>query len=130
MNTARQLELDPALIRRRDDGIVDVVLAEDVDLTLESCKAMNAAVQELIDGPGLIFADIRRMRSSGMLQIRYAADPEVIAVIRKLALLVGSPVSRTIGSVLVAVAKPAYPIRLFTDKRAAIDWLLGEDDGG
>jgi len=130
MTTAHELELDPAVIRKREDGIVHVILAEDVDLSLESCKAMNLAVQELLEGPGPILADIRRMRSSGMLQVRYAAQPEVIEVIGKLAVLVGSAVSRLVGNVLVAAARPAYPTRVFTDKDAAIAWLLEKDEGG
>jgi len=130
MTAVHELELDPAVIRRREDGIVHVVLAEDVDLSLESCRAMNLAVQELLEGPGRILADIRRMRSSGMLQVRYARDPEVAEVIGKLAVVVGSAVSRLIGNVLVAAARPAYPTRLFTDKAAAIAWLLEEHEGG
>jgi hypothetical protein len=130
VTTLPEIELDPAVIRKREDGIIHVVLAEDVDLTLESCKALNAAVRELSDGPSLIYTDIRRMRSSGMLQVRYAAEPEVIEVIGKLAVLVGSEVSRMIGNVLVAVARPAYPTRLFTDKDAAIAWLLEADGDG
>jgi hypothetical protein len=129
METSREIELDWAKMRVREDGVLHVVLTEDIDLTLKGCKAMNAAVQELADGPSPILSDIRRMRSTSMLQMRYAAEPEVIAVTRKLAVLVGSPVSRMLGSALVAVAKPPYPIRLFTDERAATRWLL-EDSGG
>jgi hypothetical protein len=130
MATPKEIELDAAKMRRREDGVLHVVLADDLDLTLETCRAMNAAVQQLAQGPSLILSDLRGMRSSGILQMRYAVAPEVIGVIRRLALVVGSPVSRTLGNVFVALAKPPYPTRLFTDEDAAVAWLLeGAEEG-
>ncbi len=39
------------------------------------------------------------------------------------ALIVKSPVSRTVGNIFLAVNKPLVPTRLFTDETAALSWL-------
>jgi hypothetical protein len=124
----RQIELESATIRRRDDGVVDLILAEQVEVTVERAQAMNAAIREVCDGPSPIFADVRGMRSSGILTMRYTAGPEAAAVTSKLAMLVGSPVSRMLVNVLIGLWKPPYPTRLFTDEDEARAWLL-EDHG-
>lgn len=43
------------------------------------------------------------------------------------ALLVGSPLSRTLGNFFVKLSHPAMPVKLFDDEAAAIAWL--HDDG-
>ena len=53
----------------------------------------------------------------------YYAGPELAAVVSAAALLVGSPVGRVIGTFFLRIAKPAAPIRIFTDKREALAWL-------
>ena len=43
-----------------------------------------------------------------------------------LALLVeASPLGRMLGNVYFRVARPGIPAHLFTDERAAVDWLKG-----
>ena len=43
------------------------------------------------------------------------------------ALLVGSPLSRTLGNFFLALNRPTMPVKLFDDEAAAIAWL---NDGG
>jgi len=119
-----EIELEFATIRLRDDGIVDVILKKHTDVTVERAKAMNTAIRALHDGPAPILADIRGMQHSGILTQRYTAGPQVAEVTRRLALLVGSPVSRMLGTAKIGLAKTPYPTRLFTDEDAAVTWLL------
>lgn len=51
------------------------------------------------------------------------AGPELAAVVSAAALLVGSPVGRVIGTFFLRIARPAAPIRIFTDEDAALAWL-------
>jgi len=113
----------------RENGIVYIVLARKADVTVESARAMNAAFRERVDGPTPVLTDIRAMRSTGVLQMRYANDAEVTAVTGKLAVLVASPVSRMIGNMFLGLAKPPYPTRLFTAEGEAVAWLLGGKRG-
>jgi len=55
----------------------------------------------------------------------YLASDEAIAGLLAVALLVGSPVTRTIGAFFLAIQKPGVPARLFTDEGGAIAWLRG-----
>ena len=119
-----EIQVEGATIRRRENGVIDVILARNADVTVESSRAMNAAIHELTDRPSPVLTDIRAMRSTGILQMRYANDAEVIAVTEKLAVLVASPVSRMIGNMFLGLAKPPYPTRLFTDEGEAVAWLL------
>ena len=117
-----------ATVSMRANGIVYIVLDKNAAVTVESARAMNAAFRERVDGPTPVLTDIREMRSTGVLQMRYANDAEVIAVTGKLAVLVASPVSRMIGNMFLGLAKPPYPTRLFTDEGEAVAWVL-EDSG-
>ena len=53
----------------------------------------------------------------------YYAGPELAAVVSAAALLVDSPVGRVIGTFFLRIARPAAPIRIFTDEREALAWL-------
>jgi hypothetical protein len=126
MEPPPEIELEGATIRRRENGIVEIVVAEKAEVTLERAQAMFAAVQELCHAPRPVLVDIRAARGTGITSMRYAVGPEVAAMTRKLALLIGSPVSRMIGSVFLGMWRPPYPTRLFTDEEAAVTWLLAD----
>ncbi len=41
------------------------------------------------------------------------------------ALIVGTPLSRMLGNLLLNVNKPKFPVRLFDKEASAVAWLLG-----
>ena len=53
----------------------------------------------------------------------YFANKRTASIQRATALLVSSPVSRTIGNFFMGLNKPISPTRLFTDPNKAIRWL-------
>ncbi len=53
----------------------------------------------------------------------YFANERTASIQRATALLVSSPVSRTIGNFFMGLNKPISPTRLFTDPNKAIRWL-------
>ena len=53
----------------------------------------------------------------------YFANERTASVQRVTALLVSSPLSRTIGNFFMGLNKPISPTRLFTDRHKAIQWL-------
>ena len=87
-------------------------------------EVLDESLREVCAEPSPIFADVRGMRASGILTMRYAAGPEAASVTSRLAMLVGSPVSRMLVNVMIGMWKPTYPTRLFTDESEAIAWLL------
>jgi hypothetical protein len=119
-----EIETEAGTVRIRENGIVHVVLARYVDVPIESARALHAARQELCQLPRAVLADIRQARSAQILAMRYTAGPEVAALTTRLALVIGSPVSRMIGNVFMGMWKPPYLTRMFTDQEAAVAWLL------
>jgi hypothetical protein len=72
----------------------------------------------LVDARGIAATD------RGTRQL--AAGPAIEAVTSRMAVVVGDPLSRTLGNFFLRVARPAYPTRLFTDEAAARRWLSEE----
>ena len=71
-------------------------------------------------------ADVRGVIGNDRQTRQLAAGPEVAAVTLCMAVLVGDPLSRTLGNFFLLVSRPAYPTRIFTDEAAARRWLAEE----
>jgi hypothetical protein len=77
--------------------------------------AAGRKLRTLVDVRGIAAVDL------GTRQL--AAGPALEAVTLRMALVVGNPLSRTLGNFFLRVARPAYPTRLFSDEVAARRWL-------
>jgi hypothetical protein len=77
--------------------------------------AAGRKLPTLVDARGIAATD------RGTRQL--AAGPALEAVTLRMAVVVGDPLSRTLGNFFLRVARPAYPTRLFTDEVAARRWL-------
>jgi hypothetical protein len=71
-------------------------------------------------------ADVRGIVVNDRQTRQLAAGPAVAAVTSRMAVLVGDPLSRTLGNFFLRVSRPAYPTRIFTDEAAARRWLAEE----
>jgi hypothetical protein len=71
-------------------------------------------------------ADVRGIAAVDHSTRQLAAGPTLAAVTLRMAVLVGDPLSRTLGNFFLRVARPAYPTRLFSDEAAARRWLHEE----
>jgi hypothetical protein len=71
-------------------------------------------------------ADVRGIVANDRQTRQLAAGPAVAAVTLRMAVLVGDPLSRTLGNFFLRVSRPAYPTRIFTDEAAARRWLAEE----
>ena len=103
------------------DGLVRFEWAEGAALTpTDAQQALDAiaALHDNVAGPVLV--DLRTFSSVERKARRmFAATP---AVTRQ-ALLVDSPLSRTIGNFFLTLNRPAMPVKLFDDEAEAIVWL-------
>lgn len=70
--------------------------------------------------------DARRIAATDRGTRQLAAGAAIGAVTLRMAVLVGDPLSRTLGNFFLRVARPAYPTRLFTDEAGARRWLNEE----
>ena len=73
-----------------------------------------------------VLADVRGLVSADRGSRQLAASPEVAAATARLAIVVGNPVTRTLGNFFIRVTTPSYPTRLFADERLAREWLREE----
>lgn len=73
----------------------------------------------------LTLADVRGVRAASREALALGASSEVAAVTRRMAILVGSPVSRVLGNLFIRVRRPDFPTRLFGDEGSARAWLHG-----
>ena len=110
--------------RLGDDGIVRTVMLAGAEETLVDAIANVRAVGTLGAGrrvPQLV--DGRWMKSMPREVRAYYAGAEAERNVAAAAVLVGSPVSRTVANFVMQLARPRFPTRLFTDEAAALAWL-------
>lgn len=119
------METKTAKIRLREDGIIHVVLSEEVG-TLTDAKINVEAVHKVKQGkkrPLLI--DLAKAKSLSREERAYYSSDIAAKVLTAVALLINSPLSRILGNFFKGLNKPAFPLQLFTSEDEAIDWLKG-----
>jgi hypothetical protein len=109
------LEADGTLVIRFHDG-------SRLDGTLTS-EVMRAHVEVSQGRARPVLADVRGLVSVDRASRQLAASPEVTAATARMAIIVGNPVTRTLGNFFIRVTTPSYPTRLFADERLAREWL-------
>ncbi len=70
-----------------------------------------------------VLIDVRPARSQSREAREVYAGPQSVEYTQCCALLVGSPISRVLGSFFLGLNKPIYPTRLFTSPQEAERWL-------
>ena len=106
----------------RPDGIVVVVWVPGTTTLLEDAIACLDAVAQVSGGRRRpLMVD---MRDTGPQDRRTRAeltsrDERSSAI----ALVVGTPLSRMLGNLLIMVNRPRFPVRLFDNEESALAWL-------
>jgi hypothetical protein len=109
--------MDPA-------GILCVDYGFHATVTLELAREVHRLHRRLAGGrrvPVLI-------KGRGILDVeweayRFAQRPEVNEVTAAVALLATTPLERYLAQMFLLYHRPAHPVRVFSDERAAMDWL-------
>lgn len=106
----------------RPDGIVHLVLASGTVLTVEDAVAAVAAVTRLTGGRrSPLLVDVRdagQVDRAGRLEL--SRQEKVVSAV---AAIVGTPLSRMMGNLIINVSRPQMPVRLFDDEASAVAWL-------
>lgn len=106
-----------------EEEIIFVKFIDKLDMTLE--KAQSAVEARLSVCAGIsypVLVDMRGIRSVTREAREYLAG-EGTRLIKAGALLVESPLSRTLGNIFLWINKPEVPTRLFSDEKEAKEWL-------
>lgn len=108
-------------------GFVRATMRDDVEMNLADAKEALAATAALADNArARVLVDTRRQRYQTKEARDHFVSAEAERVSSRVALLVGSPVSRMIGNFFLRRQEHRSPTRLFSDEEEAVAWLLSE----
>lgn len=103
-----------------EDGIIRFRVSPGATVNATAAQQCVTGASQLADGAKqLLLIDMRGLRDINRDARRIYYDGAAYAV----ALLIGSPISKVIGSFFLGLNKPSYPLRLFTSEQEAVQWL-------
>ncbi|MFT3837346.1 MAG: STAS/SEC14 domain-containing protein [Myxococcaceae bacterium] len=109
-----------------DGSLMRVTYRAEADVTQADAREHMDLMRELTQGQRVkVLVDTRNMRSLGREARAIYASEESRGYTACCALLVGSPVSRVLGSFFLGFNKPLYPTKLFTSDVDALEWMNG-----
>lgn len=112
-----------------EDGIVFNIYKPNLVLTLDVAKLLVEDRLKVSNGVSRpLFADISELVSVDRNARRYLSR-EGGKLVDAGAFLVTSPISKFAGNIFMKIDKPSVPMRLFTSKERAIDWLKSSSRG-
>ncbi|MBL4754294.1 MAG: hypothetical protein JKY52_11970 [Flavobacteriales bacterium] len=92
--------------------------------TLATAKEELRIHRELSGGMQLpLFADLRMMKNASPEARDYGNSEAVISTYAAVGILIGSNLTRIMGSMFIRINKPSYPVRMFTIEEDALAWL-------
>ena len=107
-------------------GILHTDYYEGVEINLNDAKEEAKRAMYLNnEKKALQIIYLDKIKSVSMLAKQYYAGKESAKVWTAVALLAKSPLSRTIGNLFLKINKPSFPVKMFSDKEKAIEWLKG-----
>ena len=117
-------DFDILSIYLRDDGLVNIDIKSDEEITVSHVKLIVHALQEMGGGkifPLLITVGERTLPSEEAR--RYIALAESDPYASAEAYVISSLSQKLVGNFYLRFNKPARPTRIFTNTNEAIEWL-------
>ena len=121
-----QIDSDKFTMKYVPEGYVHLSWHEGVEVEPVDARAALAALDELAGGKRPpILVDMGSLR-----KIDRGAREELSGTekVDRVALIVRTALSRTVGAFFVGLGKPVKPTRVFTDEEAARKWLLDDNE--
>jgi hypothetical protein len=107
----------------RDDGILAYHPISGLVITYEVALQVLEVGMQITDGPRPTLVLMQDMARVDREARALFASEEYMRLCSQTALVVGSPVSRVIGSFFVGLNRPKYPYKIFGDPEQAAEWL-------
>jgi len=105
-------------------GILIQTYIENADLTLEDARADFKSYNELCKDCKLpVLIDMENVKSVEREARAFYSSKEATNYITAAGLLITNPVNRIIGNFYMGLNKTAFPFRMFTERKKAIQWL-------
>ena len=117
-------ETRTAVVTRNGDDVITVRIRAGARQSLADAEDnLSAALAQCSGGRCPLLVDIREAVPLDVEVRRYYSGP-VLGGFKAMALLIhASPLGRMIGNIYLRVANTGIPTRLFTEERAALEWL-------
>ena len=113
-----------------ENGIVHMEFPEkNQPILLEDSKGIYEGRMQLQSAAGskqLLLVDLRTSPKPDREARDYARSSEVVESTMAMAILVQGPMSKVLGNFFMGFNRGDFPVRLFTDKSIAIDWLVDQ----
>lgn len=107
-----------------EDGIGRTRTKPQAEINLEDAEENTRAVQQLYEGTKFpLLVDARSVKYISKEARDHFSIRNRETVLSGFALLIDSPLSRIIGNFFMGLNKPSVPMKLFTDEKAALQWL-------
>ena len=108
-----------------DNDIIRIVTKPGVtkQTLSDAVENMDALEKVRLGKKRPLFVDIRAAMSTDAEGRKYYSRPELADRFTACAFIVGSPISRVIGSFFLGLNKLPFPVRLFTSEEHAFEWL-------
>ena len=104
-------------------GFIHAVMRPGCEMELADAEQNVAMIFALAGKASPVLVDMRGVRSQSRAARQYFEGPEAQQATARVALLIGSPVSRVLANFFIRVSSQKIPTKLFTDETAAIGWL-------
>lgn len=113
---------DKFSVRRVGDDYVRIDWADKAEVQMDDARHALDAIEQAVEGRQMpLLVDMTSMRTIGReARALFSATQRV----NRVALIVGTALSRTVGSFFIGLGKPRNPTKLFTDESTAVSWLL------
>jgi hypothetical protein len=104
-------------------GILYVREAPGTETTLDDAKDLVVVMRKLAGGVRRpMVANISESKSVTRDARAYLAGDEMFATVNAIALVVGSPLARALGSFYITFNRPKFSVRLFGSEAEAMAW--------
>lgn len=115
----------------REGGITHIVLTNSDAHDVDDARSLMAAIRQLVSRgePLPMLTDARATSVGPTKEARtYYDEPENAGYATRSALLCASAYQKILGNFTFMFTSHTVPTRIFTDKEAALAWLLEQDD--
>ncbi|MFI5172188.1 MAG: hypothetical protein ACHQFW_07335 [Chitinophagales bacterium] len=106
-----------------DDGIFYSITKKDVVITKEGLIDSFRFIQERSGGKMICWIGDISQATFPTQEARDYAGEETPKFIKALALVTNSEISKLIANVFIALKKPPYPTKMFTNEKDAETWI-------
>lgn len=115
-----------ALVRLREDGIIEVRCKDRAQDTAETIRAIFDTIERLLNGrgPSPVLAVLgNRLGVNAEGRAFLTSYHRIPLLCGKTAMIASSPVARVVGSIFVGLNRPQVPTKLFAGEAEALAWL-------